>query len=148
MPYNEANGKSCTRRLTFCAGHRVWGHESKCANIHGHNYVVKIEAEAEIGLDAIGRVVDFSVLKERVGGWIEHFWDHGFIGHREDWQVRGAVESIPGQKHYWLPYNPTAENMAAYLLEVICPQVLQGTGAVVQRVVIGETENCEASAWF
>ena len=31
---------TCTRRLQFCAGHRVYGHESKCANVHGHNLAV------------------------------------------------------------------------------------------------------------
>ena len=47
---------TCTRRLTFCAGHRVLGHESKCAHPHGHNYVVYVTAEAE-QLDDVGRVM-------------------------------------------------------------------------------------------
>lgn len=37
---------SCTRRLTFAAGHRVWKHEGKCAHPHGHNYVVEVTARA------------------------------------------------------------------------------------------------------
>src|SRR5262245_33453245 len=69
---------SATRRLQFSAGHRVFQHESKCANIHGHNYVVLLHAEAD-RLDKIGRVIDFSVLKAKFGTWIEDWWDHGMI---------------------------------------------------------------------
>ena len=62
--------KSCTRRIQFASGHRVLGHENKCRHIHGHNYVAFIHAEAE-QLDSIGRVIDFGVLKDKFGGWID-----------------------------------------------------------------------------
>ena len=52
---------TCTRRIQFCAGHRVMGHEGKCRNLHGHNYVVFVTAQAD-ELDSVGRVIDFSVL--------------------------------------------------------------------------------------
>jgi hypothetical protein len=51
------------RRIPFAAGHRVFQHESKCRNLHGHNYVAVLHARADAGLDALGRVIDFSVLK-------------------------------------------------------------------------------------
>jgi 6-pyruvoyltetrahydropterin/6-carboxytetrahydropterin synthase len=148
---------SCTRRLTFCAGHRVMGHESKCANLHGHNYVVEIEAtladDESRGLDKIGRVVDFSILKERIGGWIELWWDHGFILSMSDEAALKAMiefgDSNPrGQKLYVMAENPTAENIALFLLESVCPVELSGTGVVVERVVVHETENCLAEAWI
>src|SRR5262249_14498003 len=53
---------TCTRLLQFDAGHRVYQHEGKCANLHGHRYTAEITAQAE-ALDKIGRVIDFSVLK-------------------------------------------------------------------------------------
>ena len=77
---------TATRRVQFCAGHRVMGHENKCAHLHGHNYVALITARAD-KLDSVGRVIDFSVIKQRVGGWIEQHWDHGFIIARNDEQV-------------------------------------------------------------
>lgn len=140
---------TCTRRIQFCAGHRLLGHESKCAHLHGHNYVALVEAEAERGLDGVGRVVDFSVLKERVGGWIDAAWDHGFIYNAEDETterllVDAAHHNARGQKRFALPYNPTAENMARYLGEVVCPAVLDGLGVAVVRVELWETENCKA----
>lgn len=138
---------TCTRRLQFCAGHRVMNHESKCANPHGHNYVVFITAIAP-HLDAIGRVIDFSVLKEKVGGWIEEHWDHTFICFKDDMELMALLSAAPGRnKNIWTsPFNPTAEEMARYLLERVCPDVLQDTGVVVTKVVVHETENCYAEA--
>ena len=69
---------SIQRRFQFCAGHRIPRHESKCRNLHGHNYVLWLEVSAP-ELDALGRVIDFGVIKELIGSWIETHWDHGFI---------------------------------------------------------------------
>jgi len=135
---------TCTRRIQFCAGHRVYNHESKCRNLHGHNYVAFFTAEAP--LDDIGRVIDFSVLKDRIGGWLDKWWDHGFVLWEHDAEAIGVVSSMPGQKLYLMPANPTAENMAAYLLEHICPMVLEGTSVTVTDVRVWETENCYADA--
>jgi 6-pyruvoyltetrahydropterin/6-carboxytetrahydropterin synthase len=144
---------TCTRRIQFCAGHRVYGHESKCAHLHGHNYVAFVTARLPSvnQLDMIGRVVDFSVLKELVGGWIDKAWDHGFILDQGDHEairfMQGfqARKEVP-QKLHIMPSNPTAENMAQYLLHVVCPRVLSGTGVEVFMVRLWETENCYAEA--
>lgn len=136
---------TATRRIQFCAGHRVHQHESKCRNMHGHNYVAFFTAEGiEEELDRLGRVIDFSVLKEKIGGWIDKFWDHGFLYWDEDKEVANALLSNVTQKAYSLPYNPTAENMAQYLLDMVCPIVLRGTGVKVTKIVLWETENCYA----
>ena len=131
------------RRIQFCAGHRVWKHESSCAHLHGHNYIAFFHATAT-ELDGLGRVVDFGVLKQKLGGWIEEHWDHGFILHRSDESAVNAVRTIPRQKLYLLDRNPTAENMAHHLLHVVAPEQLAGHGARVVKVVLWETENCFA----
>lgn len=136
---------SCTRRIQFCAGHRVHLHESKCRNLHGHNYVALFTARAD-QLDGIGRVIDFGVLKERIGGWVDDAWDHGFILWDEDREGAKAVAQVDHQKVYIMPTNPTAENMADHLLRDVCPAVLAGTGVTVTSVVLWETENCYAEA--
>ena len=136
---------TCTRRIQFCSGHRVQGHENKCRNMHGHNYVVFFEAEAD-DLDNLGRVIDFSVLKERIGGWIDDNWDHGFVVGEEDTEVRELLSQMPDQKVYVMPMNPTAEWMADYLLYDIAPKVLAGTNVRVRKVTLWETENCYACA--
>lgn len=128
------------------------GHENKCANLHGHNYVALLEAEAE-SLDSIGRVVDFSVLKERIGGWIEQEWDHGFLVYMKDEQTIKALDQFDSwdlkaktTKVALLPCNPTAENMAWYLLEYSNLHLLQDLPISLRSVTIWETENCFAVA--
>lgn len=137
---------SAVRRLQFCAGHRVHRHESKCRHMHGHNYVVFFHAESESGLDALGRVIDFGVLKERLMPWIDANWDHGMIVWREDAEAIAAVRTLGDSKLFLLPTNPTAENMALHLLHEVAPRVLDGTGVTVKKVVLWETENCYAEA--
>lgn len=132
------------RRVQFCAGHRVMGHEGKCAHLHGHNYVVFFHAEAE-ALDGIGRVIDFSVLKEQLGGWVDANWDHGFVFFEQDEEVRSLFDgAMAHHKHFALPTNPTAENMGDYLLHTVGPEQLKGTGVRLVKVVVWETENCFA----
>lgn len=137
-----------TRRLQFCAGHRVRLHESKCRHPHGHNYVVLLTAEAT-RLDEAGRVVDFGVLKERFGRWIEEKWDHGTILQDSDDEMRAALIAFNGKagfhpKAYHMSDAPTAENMAAYLL-ALGPALLDGTGCRLVQVELWETENCCAT---
>lgn len=121
-------------------------HESKCRNLHGHSYIVEIEAAGVEGLDQLGRVVDFSVLKEKIGGWIDEHWDHGFLVYFSDAEALFALQRLPGQKVYRMPTNPTAENIAAYLLE-ISPRLLgDDSGVFLTRVVVHETGNCKAEA--
>lgn len=139
---------TCTRRIQFCAGHRVVGHENKCANVHGHNYVVLVTAEAPgPGLDRIGRVIDFSVLKEKIGGWIDAYWDHTFISSPdESLELIRSINVVGNKLPYQMPTNPTAENMATHLLLDICPRILEGTGIRITKVRVWETENCYADA--
>ena len=117
-------------------------HEGKCRHLHGHNYQVFFHARNAGGLDNLGRVVDFGVLKDKFGRWIEENWDHGFIVWQEDGEALAALKQIPDQKIFVLPANPTAENMALYLLNDVAGKLLEGTAAEIVKVVLWETENC------
>jgi 6-pyruvoyltetrahydropterin/6-carboxytetrahydropterin synthase len=139
---NQERRVTAVRRVQFCAGHRVQQHESKCRNLHGHNYVAFFHAVADAGLDRLGRVIDFAVLKERLGGWIDEHWDHGFVLCRDDAEAIAAVQRVAGQKLSLLSTNPTAENMASYLLDEVCPRALADTPVRITKVVLWETENC------
>lgn len=135
---------TCTRRLQWCMGHRVYQHESKCGHLHGHNYVGFFTAVAP-DLDLQGRVIDFSVLKEKIMGWIDTNWDHGMVMWREDpaLPLVSQTPDVPGgkQRVYPLPYNPTGENLAKYLGLRICPTLFAGTNVEIVKVVLYETEN-------
>ena len=136
-----------TRRITFCAGHRLLGHEGRCANLHGHNYAAEITVEAEDGgVDEIGRVVDFKVLKQTIGAWIDTHWDHAFVLWDKDVQALEALQQVEPHRLYVMDVSPTAENMADHLLRVACPEALKGTGVRAVKIVLWETEEACAIA--
>ncbi len=135
-----------TRLLEFDAAHRVMDHHSKCANLHGHRYKVEIVAAAPV-LDHIGMVIDFSILKSKIGTWIDQNWDHTAIIFSQDVQTLVALEGVPKNKPIFVSsFNPTAENMAAYLLKEVCPQLMSDTGVEIVGVRVWETPNCYAEA--
>lgn len=136
---------SCIRTIHFCYGHRIMGHEHKCATLHGHNGLAEIHATPMAGLDTVGRVIDFSVLKERIGGWIEENWDHTMILCSDDHETLELMNRAPKCKDVFvLDVNPTAENLAKHLFWHVCPELLRETGIIVNKVVFWETPNCRA----
>lgn len=144
-----------TRYHDISCGHRVVGHEGKCRFLHGHNYRIHFTCEAK-ELDSIGRVIDFSVVKEKLCMWLEDNWDHKFlVGSSDPMVSRGgllnpcspSVEtlSILSGSIVPVPFNPTAENMAHHLVTVVGPQQLAGTGVQLRSVMIEETAKCSAT---
>jgi 6-pyruvoyltetrahydropterin/6-carboxytetrahydropterin synthase len=164
---------TATRYHDFCAGHRVAGHENKCAQLHGHNYRVHFTLTTEIihesiplkdyELDTLGRVIDFSVIKEKLCMWLERNWDHKFLAWEQDEYMHLLERTIEqlcpvnyGEAYHpvahmldnsviYVPFNPTAENMAKYLIEEVGPRQLEGTGVELIKVVVDETRKCSAT---
>jgi 6-pyruvoyltetrahydropterin/6-carboxytetrahydropterin synthase len=134
---------SIMRRIKFCAGHRLLGHEGKCRHFHGHNYVADFHVSGS-QQDAVGRVIDFSLLKTKLKGWLDDHWDHAMVLWEADENAIAAAQQVQPSRIYELPYNPTAENMARYLLEVAAPVILAGTGAQATKVVLWESDECFA----
>ena len=134
---------TCTRRLAWDAMHRIPRHESKCAAFHGHRYTADITCLAP-ELDDRGRVVDFGVVKERVGTWIDDNWDHTAIlmDGDPDPAVPALAESnaARGRPVYWTQAPPTAEVIAAELARV-AQELLADTGVTVVAVRVWETPN-------
>ena len=131
----------CGRRIEFDAAHRVMQHEGKCKHLHGHRYALEVSFAAA-GLDSLGRVVDFGVIKEKLGGWIDAHWDHATILYDKDKALGADIEKHTGQKIFYLNANPTAENMAEYIFKVICPELFKGLGITCIQVRLYETPNC------
>jgi 6-pyruvoyltetrahydropterin/6-carboxytetrahydropterin synthase len=136
---------SCTRKIHFDAAHRVANHESKCKMLHGHRYVIEASFTAS-NLDSIGRIIDFGVIKDRLSSWIDTNWDHNTILWQQDQKLGQLIEQQLGQKIFYLPTNPTAENMAEYLLNTICKQLFPEPDLNCIRIRLYETPNCYADA--
>ena len=136
---------TCTRRIEFDAAHRVMEHESKCKHLHGHRYAVEATFAAT-ALDKQGRVIDFGVICDVLGGWIDEHWDHTTILNEKDNALGEAIAVKTGQIIFYLPANPTAENMAEYLFKTVCPQLFKDKSAQCIAIKLYETPNCYAQA--
>lgn len=126
----------------ICCGHRVVGHEGKCRNLHGHNYRFHFTIRA-LKLDEVGRVIDFSVIKQKLCMWLEENWDHRMLIWFEDpllEQLRELDRTVTP-----VPFNPTAENIAKHIVEVIAPMQLVDTGAELVKLKIEETRKCSVN---
>lgn len=154
---------SISRYHDISCGHRVVGHEGKCALLHGHNYRIyfTVAPKLNVGLDHVGRVFDFGAVKGTLCDWLENNWDHRFLVWDDDqflqaifkrelraspeeraaaWGVNLLRDSI-----VWVPFNPTAENMAGYLRTVIGPLTLPSQ-LFLTSVVVEETRKCSAES--
>ena len=84
------------KRMEVSAAHSLnLSYQSKCENLHGHNWIITVYCRAK-ELNADGMVVDFSHIKRAVIDKLDH-------------RIINEV----------LPFNPTAENMARW----ICNQI-------------------------
>jgi len=129
-----------SRYHDFSCGHRVFQHESKCAHLHGHNYRIHFDVEGE-QLDSVGRVLDFSVIKEVLCEWLEENWDHKFLIFKDDpWSH--ILKNTDPEGVVVVDFNPTAENMGTYLMEHVAPQRLEEFNCKLIGCTIEETRKC------
>lgn len=134
--------------LEFDYGHRIVGHESKCAYLHGHRgkAIVKISTEV---LDNLWRVIDFGVVKMVIGDWINENWDHNMILSRKDplyrmWENSDEThrKHLFGDKTpFWIDENPTAEALARLLFETCVRLFSEDSPIEVSQVEFWETPN-------
>ncbi|MBR8765196.1 6-pyruvoyl trahydropterin synthase family protein [Porphyromonas levii] len=129
----------------ICCGHRVVNHESKCKHLHGHNYRFHFAIEAEAGLDELGRVLDFSVIKDTLCEWLEEHWDHKFLIYDRD-PFLPTLKELSPESLVVVPFNPTAENIAEYMLSQIAPPLLAPYQCRLTEVRIEETRKCSVTA--
>jgi len=86
----------------FSSAHQLRGYKGKCENLHGHNYKIEIYARGS-ELDHIGLLVDFGELKEAADEVV------AYLDHRNINELPPFDEEL----------NPSAENLARYILEYV-----------------------------
>lgn len=138
---------TCTRRIEWDSMHRIPRHESKCRAYHGHRYAAEITCRAP-ELDDRGRVVDFGVVKDVVGGWVDDHWDHTAILMEGDPEpaiaaIAAANERL-GRPVYWLSAPPSAEHIVAELARV-ANDLLADSAVTVVEIRLWETPNGSAT---
>lgn len=134
--------RTAERTHEFCYGHRVYKHESKCSNFHGHAGKVKFVLQSE-QLDEVGRILDFGEIGRLLCNWLETYWDHKFLIWQEDPKAK-ALKHLD-ETVTLVPFNPTAENLAEYLVTTMGPKQLSGTGCTLTSCEFWETGKCCAT---
>jgi len=138
---------TATRYHDICAGHRVVGQGGKCEHLHGHNYRFHFTIGVIAGLDNVGRVLDFGDIKSILCEWLEQNWDHKMLLWSED-LMYPYVKEIDASV-VKVPFNPTAENMAKYMVEVVAPALFREAKIDLEceliSCTIDETAKCSAT---
>lgn len=124
--------------------HRLFGYKGKCQQIHGHSYKVTFTVEGSC-LDECGMLVDFGEVKSLLGGWLDSCWDHRLLLNEEDPIINILAPVARAIGLQAVSFNPTAENMAAYLLDMFSGDIFL-TGASVVEVEVEETPTSRAIA--
>lgn len=124
------------RNTSACIAHRLNNHKGACAHIHGHNYVFTLTLQSNV-LNGLGMVVDFGDVKLFWDNWIKTNWDHRLLLWKADpvsrflsdirterWSeklrpIKVMVMDIINQSLVITDWNPTAENMAAFLYTIV-----------------------------
>ncbi len=82
------------KRIEISAAHKLaLSYPSKCTHLHGHNWIIIVECRSE-ELNRDGMVTDFTHVKKKINTMLDH-------------EVLNDV----------LPFNPTAENIAKWIVD-------------------------------
>lgn len=86
-----------SKKIEIAGAHRLTlNYESKCSNLHGHNWIITIFCKAE-ELDRNGMVTDFTKIKKLVHDKLDHKC------------INDVLPNI----------NPTAENIARWIVDTV-----------------------------
>ncbi len=118
------------------------GYTSKCRHLHGHRYVAEVVVEAG-ALNEHGMVLDFGEITSVCDTWIQEHLDHATLVCERDTSLRAFLEA-EGNRLHVVPFNTTAEQIAAWLAEVLQAELdaqphLTGRGVRIVRLRLNET---------
>ena len=84
------------KRIEVSGAHRLnLDYESKCSNLHGHNWIIEIFMQSET-LDENGMVMDFTHIKRQISDKLDH-----------------------QNLNEMFNFNPTAENIAKWICDTL-----------------------------
>jgi 6-pyruvoyltetrahydropterin/6-carboxytetrahydropterin synthase len=110
----------------FSGAHVLRGYTGKCGRLHGHNWKVVVTLATD-RLDDVGMAVDFAKVKEETRAILAQV-DHTYLN-----------EVFP-----FTELNPTAENIAKWLWEMLAKRI-EGSAVAVSRVTVWESDSACAS---
>jgi len=106
----------------FSASHSIKGYPGSCAQMHGHNWKVRVYVRSH-KLDKLGLVIDFRVLKQMLQDVISPL-DHSVINEHPD----------------FIHQNPSSENLAKWIYAKM-KEKLSSPHCLLYAVEIFESES-------
>ena len=88
-------------------------YSSRCNRLHGHRWRVVVTISCS-SLDSNGLCVDFTHVKEVIKGL-----DHCMFVSAKEQSMPSVLRQVKGPGIVYLPFAPTAENLAKYILEFL-----------------------------
>lgn len=105
-----------SKRMEIAGSHQLkLNYESKCENLHGHNWIVTVHCKSQ-ELDDNGMVVDFAKVKKAIHGKLDH----------------GNLNAI-------FDFNPTAENIAKWICREVTKLCSESNG-ICYKAEVQESE--------
>lgn len=84
------------KRIEVAGSHKLnLNYESKCSNLHGHNWIINVWCKSE-QLNCNGMVIDFTEIKRLVQDKLDH---------------KNLNDEVD--------FNPTAENIAKWICDTV-----------------------------
>lgn len=105
-------------RSSFAAAHHLNDYDGLCKNVHGHEWKYLVKIKKRINPNT-GMAIDFKLVKTKLEEHVNLVLDHSNLND-------------------FLPFNPTAENIAVWIFEVLSKKaLLKG----IASVTVWEAEN-------
>ncbi len=111
---------------SFSAAHRLRFFRGRCEELHGHNWKIEVSITSD-RLSREGIVMDFAVLKEKVGEIVKSL-DHAYLN------------DLP----YFQETEPSSENIAKYIFDRLKPE-LESFSVTLKSVRAWESETANAA---
>lgn len=128
-----------TKEFKFEMAHALFGYDGLCKNIHGHSYrlwvTIKGNVLKETNHSKDGMVLDFSILKQIVKPELINKYDHSLVLNANSPHL--DIDLSAFEKVFFLPYQPTSENLVCDFARVIKDKLPNGIS--LQKVVLSET---------
>ena len=128
-----------TKEFKFEMAHALHGYDGLCKNIHGHSYKLWVTIRGVVLNERThkkdGMVLDFDVLKSFVKPTIIDKYDHSLVLNANS--PHAEIDFSAFEKVFFLPYQPTSENLVSDFALQIKNKLLDGIE--LYKLVLSET---------
>ena len=128
-----------TKEFKFEMAHALHGYDGLCKNIHGHSYKLWVTIRGKVLKEKShkkdGMVMDFDILKNIVTPEIINKYDHSLVLNANS--PHSEIDLSAFEKVFFLPYQPTSENLVADFANSILSNLPDGVN--LYKIILSET---------